>query len=100
MAALVVLVGGIWYLAQNGAKHPRYARFLSEPSDLLSPRATLREAEQFDSAAVIMCGLLILIATPVLRVAFTVFAFARERDWVYMGTALFVLAVLLFSIGH
>jgi uncharacterized membrane protein len=60
----------------------------------------LREAEHFDSKAIIMAGLLVLVATPILRVAFTVFAFALEHDWTYVAMAGVVLTVLLYSIGH
>ena len=48
--------------------------------------------------AVIALGLLLLIATPVARVAFSVFAFLEERDWMYVGITLLVLAILLFSL--
>ena len=47
-----------------------------------------------------MAGLLVLIATPILRVAFLVFGFALEKDWTFVGVAALVLSVLLFSIGH
>jgi uncharacterized membrane protein len=43
-------------------------------------------------------GLLLLIATPIARVAFSIFAFALERDWLYVGLTTVVFAVLLFSI--
>ena len=46
----------------------------------------------------IQLGLLILIATPVARVAFSAFGFAVERDYLYVGITLFVLAVLLYSL--
>jgi len=47
---------------------------------------------------VIQLGVLILVATPVVRVAFTVIWFARERDHLYTGMALFVLAVLALGL--
>ena len=100
LSALVVAAGGVWYLFQHGSKLPSYARFVSEPSDLLTPSHTLREAEHLDSAAIIMTGLLVLIATPILRVAFTIFAFAREKDWTYVTVAAAVLAILLFGLAH
>jgi uncharacterized membrane protein len=52
--------------------------------------------------AIISLGLLVLIALPVLRVALTVAAFARQRDWVYLMITAFVLAMLLlsFAIGE
>lgn len=47
--------------------------------------------------AFIALGLLLLIATPVVRVAASIFAFALEHDWRYVAITLVVLAVLLFS---
>ena len=40
-----------------------------------------------------------LIATPVTRVAFSILAFALQRDRIYMIITLIVLATLLFSIA-
>jgi uncharacterized membrane protein YfcA/uncharacterized membrane protein len=48
--------------------------------------------------AVIALGLLLLIATPVLRVAISMIAFAVERDWRFVVITLLVLLILLFSI--
>ena len=48
--------------------------------------------------AIIQLGLLLLIATPVARVVFSVYAFARQRDWVYVVVTLIVLGVLLYSL--
>jgi uncharacterized membrane protein len=43
--------------------------------------------------------LLLLILTPVARVAFSVAAFALERDWTYVAITLIVLAVLIYSLA-
>lgn len=48
--------------------------------------------------AVIVLGLLILLATPVARVAVSIGAFALERDWMYVVITSLVLALLLASI--
>jgi uncharacterized membrane protein YfcA/uncharacterized membrane protein len=50
--------------------------------------------------AVITLGLLLLIATPVLRVAVSVAAFAVERDRRFVVITLLVLLILLFSIFY
>ena len=39
-----------------------------------------------------------MIATPVARVVFSIFAFAVQRDWLYVVVTLVVLAVLMFSL--
>lgn len=48
--------------------------------------------------AIAQLGLLVLLATPVLRVATAVVAFAVERDGLYVAVSLAVLAILLASI--
>ncbi len=47
--------------------------------------------------AVIVLGLVLLIATPVVRVIVSTVAFYRERDRVYVAITLLVLALLLVS---
>jgi len=47
--------------------------------------------------AVIMIGLLLLIATPVMRVAVSVVVFIVERDWKFVAITLFVLTMLILS---
>ena len=47
--------------------------------------------------AVIMAGLLVLLATPVLRVAVSVVAFALEGDFRYVAITCLVLLILLVS---
>src|SRR5262249_20649700 len=48
--------------------------------------------------AIIMLGLLLLIATPVIRVATSMIAFALERDRKYVIITFIVLVILLFSL--
>jgi uncharacterized membrane protein len=47
--------------------------------------------------AVVCTGLLLLIATPILRVGVSIVVFATQRDWVFVLITGFVLAVLLLS---
>jgi uncharacterized membrane protein len=47
--------------------------------------------------AFVALGLLLLIATPVVRVAASIIAFALEHDWRYVAITCVVLAVLLLS---
>jgi uncharacterized membrane protein len=48
---------------------------------------------------VIQLGLLLLVATPVARVAFSILAFALQRDRTYVIITLIVLGVLLYSLA-
>lgn len=50
-----------------------------------------------DPLAIIVLGLLVLLATPVLRVAVSIVAFGLERDWRYVVITSIVLAILMIS---
>jgi|SRR5271157_2208603 len=99
IAAAVVSMGAVIFLARHGRDIPHYGTFLGEPAELRTISGILRRAASFHGRNIIQLGLLILIATPVARVAFSVIAFALERDRLYVGITLVVLAVLLFSLG-
>jgi uncharacterized membrane protein len=98
LAAAVVLIGGIFYLAHSGNMRSHYHVFHGEPSDLRSPGGVVLEALTGRPDAIIELGLLLLILTPIARVMFSVVAFARERDLMYVSMTLVVLAVLLYSL--
>ena len=51
-----------------------------------------------DGQAVIVLGLILLIATPVIRVAVSTAAFHRERDRAFVAITLTVLALLALSL--
>jgi uncharacterized membrane protein len=48
---------------------------------------------------VILLGLLLLVATPIARVALSLVAFMRQRDRRYVLITAIVLAILLFSLA-
>jgi uncharacterized membrane protein len=98
LAAAVVLLGGALYLFQHGLELPDRKAFHGEPADLRNLSGIASRAIRLDSRGLIMVGLLLLIATPVSRVAFSVFGFLRERDYLYVGLTLLVPGVLLYSL--
>ena len=59
--------------------------------------AVLAGVVKLDPVSVISLGLLLMIITPVTRVAVSIVAFAMERDWRYVGITTLVLLVLLVS---
>ena len=63
-----------------------------------APATVLRAALVGKPYAIIGLGMLLLIATPVLRVALSVVFFLAQQDWLYVGITVFVLAVLLLSL--
>jgi uncharacterized membrane protein len=98
ISALVVLGGGILYLIRYGAALPQYGVFRGEPGDLRSVFGIVKDVLSFKSRGMIQFGLLLLVATPVARVAFSIFAFALQRDRTYVIVTLIVLGVLLYSL--
>jgi uncharacterized membrane protein len=102
LAAAIVLVGGGVYLMRHRVPVTDYRVFQGEPGDLRSVSGIFREALAFHGRGLIQLGLLVLIATPVARVAFSFFAFLYERDWTYILVTLFVLGLLVYSLfgGH
>jgi uncharacterized membrane protein len=98
LAAAVVAVGAILYLVRHGAEPADHRVFHGEPADLRSPVGVVTDALEGRAGGVIQLGVLLLIATPVARVVFSVFAFAAQRDYTYVAITLLVLAVLLYCL--
>ena len=98
LAAGVVLIGGILYLVGHGGSAADYRVFHGEPSDLRQVAGIVTAAIARQGRGIIQLGLLILIATPVVRVAFSVVGFAAEGDRMYAGFTLLVLIILLYSL--
>jgi uncharacterized membrane protein len=97
LAASVVLVGGVMYVIAHAGESSNYRVFLAKPVALRHPAAMLKAIVRGDSSAIIVLGILLLVATPICRVIFAVIAFAIERDRLYVAISLTVLAVLLFG---
>jgi uncharacterized membrane protein len=98
LSAVVVLCGGILYLIQYGHAPADYRNFRGEPTDLKSVNGIVRYALALQSRGVIQLGLLLLIATPVARVAFSIFGFVEEKDRLYVVFTVIVLLILLYSL--
>jgi uncharacterized membrane protein len=102
LAASVVLVGGVLYLTRHRIPATNYHVFQGEPAELRTVSGIVHEALALRGRGLIQLGLLILIATPVARVAFSFFAFLYRRDWTYVVVTVIVLGLLFYSLlgGH
>ncbi len=98
ISAAVVLAGGLLYLAKYGSQPINYGNFHGEPHELRTISGIFRGLGAGHARAIMQFGLLLLIATPVARVALAAFGFLRERDHRYVVITLIVLGVLLYSI--
>jgi uncharacterized membrane protein len=97
VAAVVVLVGWTLYLWQAHGVEPNYRNFhgVPSPADRLTP--VFEGIRHLDSRSIIRLGILLLIATPIMRVAYCIYSFASQKDKVYVLISSVVLTVLLYS---
>jgi len=98
ISGLVVLVGGIFYLLRYAHLPVHYENFDPERASLRSLSDVGNSALHGDGRAIIQCGLLLLIATPVARVVFSIFAFALEKDRLYVVLTVIVFLILIYSL--
>jgi uncharacterized membrane protein len=97
-AALVTILGGILLLIQHGSTVPDYREFVGGPDYVTSLGGIVRGVLALRSESIVQLGLVLLIATPVARVAFTLVAFTLQRDRVYIALTTVVLLVLLYGL--
>lgn len=98
LSGTVVFAGALIYLARHGMEGPAYHIFRGEPSDLRGVRGIWNDALALRGRGIIQLGLLLLIATPVARVGYLVYAFAQQKDRLYAAVALAVLVLLAYGL--
>jgi uncharacterized membrane protein len=99
ISAVVVLLGGTCYLVRHANEPADYHVFRGAAEEYRSVRAILHAMGPSNCRAIIQFGLLILIATPIARVAFSLVGFTLERDRTYVVITSIVLAVLIYSVA-
>lgn len=99
ISSVVVLIGGIIYLAHHGSVVPDYKSF----QGLLLPYHNLSNiftgVMNLKGEAIIQLGVVLLIATPVARIIFSIIGFAREKDFLYIFISVIVLGIIISSIA-
>jgi len=98
IAAGVVLFGAILLLAKHGGTSAAYSQFSGEPKELRTVAGIVRAAAGMNPAAIVQFGLVLLIATPIARVGFTLVAFVLQRDRTYVAVTTLVMILLLFGL--
>lgn len=100
VAGMVVLLGGVLELLQHGRQTVNYSVFRAEPASLRTPVGIIQGLGQLEPRYLIQFGLILLILTPILRVALSALLFARQRDGVFTLVTLVVLGVLLYGFAR
>jgi uncharacterized membrane protein len=100
LAAAIVFSGGVLYLVQHHGDPASYRTFVAGAASTRSVSGIVVSAAHGQSLAIIELGLLLLILTPVARVAIALVGFFFERDRLYAVVSLIVLLILAFSLLH
>ena len=98
LAGAVTLIGGLLLLKEHGSAPPTFSAFHGQPGNLTSLIGILRGVREGRSDSIVQLGIVLLIATPIARVAFTLVAFAIQRDRTYVFITLLVLVLLLYGL--
>jgi len=98
----IVFFGGVIYLHRHGHFIADYKIFHGTPDFIREPSGLFNGVLQLRGQAIIQTGIILLIATPVLRVIFSAIGFALEKDYLYVGISLLVLLIIFASAlgGH
>jgi uncharacterized membrane protein len=97
ISGTVVLTGAFLFLMRHGNEIPSYHIFKPDTFNLDDFRNLLNGLIAFRSGSIMELGILLMIATPVLRVFFSMIAFVYEKDYMYFIFTIIVFLVLIIS---
>ena len=97
LSAAIVFSGACVYLSRHAHEPADYHIFRGEPSEFRTIRGVIQSVRNGRGRGLIQLGLLLLIATPIARVSFSIVGFSIERDYLYVSFTVIVLLVLLYS---
>jgi uncharacterized membrane protein len=96
-ASVIVLTGGIVYLVRHGGQHPQYHAFRGEPEKMKEPLLMWKAMLRGEGRPLIQIGLLVLIATPLARIVFSIFGYLLEKDYLYTVITAIVFLVIVWN---
>ena len=98
----IVFFGGVLYLYRHGSSVPDYRVFKGVPPFLQNIGSLFEAAFTLHGQAIIQLGIILLIATPILRVMFSTMGFVLEKDYLYTCISILVLIIIFASMlsGH
>jgi uncharacterized membrane protein len=101
VSTAVVAFGGIVYLYRHGHEIADHSKFIVLPA-FVQTHGIISGIINFRGRSIIQAGIILLIATPVLRVFFSAIGFMIEKDYLYVGISLLVLLIIFISMlsGH
>lgn len=100
-ASLVAIIGGTFYLiAHGGDTMPDYTKFSPQlgAASYTSILEIYHGVLSFKPLEIIQFAVCLLILTPIMRVALSLFGFVIERDWLYVIITFIVLFVIFSNL--
>ena len=98
LASFIVAVGAVLYIYRHGSEQADFHTFRGDTSLYRSFTAVIQGVFTGKGRAIIQLGIIVLIATPIARIAFSVFSFLMEKDYLYVVITLIVLSIILISL--
>ncbi|MEH2057561.1 MAG: DUF1634 domain-containing protein [Nostoc sp.] len=98
ISSAVVLLGGILYLIHHGAEPAGYHFFQAVSSEFRLPVGVVNAVLSGSDRGIIQLGLLLLIATPIIRVFISLLAFLLQREFIYVIVTFLVFSSLIYSL--
>ena len=98
----IVFLGGVLYLYRHGHATANYKTFTGIPNFVKHFPGIIYSALDTKGQAIIQIGIILLIATPILRVVCSAIGFVLEKDYMYVGISVLVLFIIFMSMlsGH
>ncbi|HEY9256979.1 DUF1634 domain-containing protein [Chitinophaga sp.] len=97
VSSIIVFIGGVIYLSRHGHEQPSYRDFIGVRDGLADLPGIWQGVLENRGMNIIQLGVVLLIATPIIRIAFSVIAFLIEKDYLYVVITLIVLGIILYS---
>jgi uncharacterized membrane protein len=97
-ASSLMIVGAFVTFRHFTGPNPHLEHFNVEPENLRTIGGIFRLAKSGNGVGIMQLAVLILMATPFLRVACAALGFASQRDWKYVVISLIVLLALLYGL--
>jgi uncharacterized membrane protein len=99
ISSAIVFIGGLGYLYHHSeAGLPQYHVFGGESVKYTTFGGIFKSVMGLNTKGIIQLGVIALIATPILRIVFSLVAFFVEKDKLYILITFIVLSVMLLSL--
>jgi uncharacterized membrane protein len=97
ISMLTVFIGGCIYIARHGHSVADYREFKGVPAFIQTASGIFHGVITGRGRAIIQLGIVLLIATPVVRVIFSAIGFILEKDHLYTAITFIVLLIIISS---